>query len=110
MGTGHIREAVTQAPPVLTCYQALLASSEKLGDTPKSHCLTGLRRASPPLISPLILLKPPVKDTLSSSQASSGPMRLEGDILWGAEWKRPQKEGRGPGNLKGAGSCLSGQT
>lgn len=110
MGRGHIREAVTQAPPVLTCYQALQASSEKLGDNPKSHCLTGLRRDSPPLTSSLTLLKPPVKDTLLSSQAPSGPVRLEGDMLWGAEWIRPHKEGRGPGDLRGTGSCLSGQT
>ena len=93
---------------ILTCYQTPLASSEKLGDTPLSTNISGAQKGSLSPTSPLIVLKPPVKVTLlPSPRASSEPVRPEGDILCRAEWKRPHTEGRKPGDLRGAGSCLS---
>lgn len=64
MGRGHIREAVIQAPPILTCHQAPTATSEKPRDTPLRATALGVQKGSPPLTSLLVLLKPPMKDTV----------------------------------------------
>lgn len=95
---------MTQAPPILTYHQAPAATSVKLRDTPLRATALGAQKGSPPLTSLLVLLKPPMKDTLSSSQAPSRPVRLGRDILWGAEWITPYKKGREPGDLRRTGS------
>lgn len=48
-----------------------MATSEKPRDTPRRATALGVQKGSPPLTSLLVLLKPPMKDTLSSSQAPS---------------------------------------
>lgn len=88
----------------MTCHWDPLATSEKLKDTLLRATASRAQEDSPPLTSILVLLKPPMKDTLLSSQALSGPVRLERDILCSAGWIRPCKKGRGPGYLRRAGS------
>lgn len=96
---------------ILTCYQTPLASSEKLGDTPLSTTTSGDSEGLPIPDIPSDLAEATSEGhSVALPQASSGPMRLEGNILCRAEWKRPHTEGRRPGDLRGAGSCLSQQT
>ena len=96
---------------ILICYQTPLASSEKLGDTPLNTNISGGSEGlSIPDIPSDLAEATSEGHSVALPQASSGPMRLEGDILCRAEWKRPHTEDRRPGDLRGAGSCLSQQT